>query len=214
MKSSKMLVKSALFGLVAVILISNLAFAQKYDKFVDKVNVPYETGDYLKAQKANLKMKKKVSKKLGPENDYIIKYHMMAARNDLALGLLNEFNVNIEQAVVMSEKVNTPLSAGHILVLNQVATMLLQNGNPKQAEAYIKLAQGDIDKIDNNENIKAYTDLNSAAIYSTQGYYAKAIEFISDNEKYYSTRAITKQTVVDPKSGKLKSVKLDPKEVA
>jgi hypothetical protein len=178
------------------------------------VNVPYETGDYLKAQKANTKLKKKVSKKLGVENAYIVKFHLMAARNDLALGLLNDFDNNIQQAVAMSERVHKALSAEHILVLNEVATMLLRNGNPNQAEAYIKLAQGDVGKIENNEDIKAFTDLNSSAIYATQGFYAKAIEFISENEKYYSGRAVSKMTVIDPKSGKLKSVKLNEQEVA
>jgi len=213
MKNSKNILLVACAILISVIFI-NPVFGQKYDKFVDKVNTAYESGDYIKAQKYNLKLQKKVTKKLGQQNSYLIEYYLMSARNDLAQGLLKEFNQKIEQAISMSEKVNLNSPTKHVLVLNKVSTFLLQNINPIKAEAYIKLAQENVGKIEDNQNIKAFTDLNSAAIYATQGYCAKAIDFISKNEKYFSGRAITKVTKIDPKTGKLKSIKLNDKEVA
>lgn len=187
---------------------------KKYDKLVEKVNASYSIGDYVKAIKYNVKLQKKSRKKLGAMNPYIVEYHLLAARNELAMGELIDFNLNFEEAVILSEKLNGIESAEHIIVLNKVSNMLLQNGNPKKAEVYIKLAQNYLGKIEENDVLKAFTDLNSAAVYSTQGYYAKAIEFIEENEKYYSSRAVSKKTVIDPKSGKLKSVRLDPDEVA
>ena len=92
--------------------------------------------------------------------------------------------------------------------------MLLQNGNPQQAAIYIKQAQDYVNKIEDNEAIKAFTDLNSAAVYATQGFYAKAIEFITENEKYFSIRATNKTTNIDPKTGKLKTVKFSANETA
>lgn len=206
---------------LATLLISFLALTlspglaqKKYDKLVDKTNASYAVGDYIKAIKSNLKLKKKASKKLGAENPYIVEYYLLAARNQLAMGELVDFNLNYEEAVKLSEKINGIDSPEHIIVLNRVSNMLLQNGNPIKAEEYIKLAQNYLGSIEENDDLKAFTDLNSAAVYSTQGFYAKAIEFIEENEKYYSGRAVTKKTVIDPKSGKLKSVKLDAKEIA
>ena len=213
MKNSKFIIKvvSALF-LIAILI--NPVFGQKYDKYVDKVNVVYETGDYVKARKNNIKFRKKVSKKLGSQNNYVVEYYLMAARNELAMGSLVDFNLNFIEAVSLSEKVNDEQSAEHIIVLNRVSNMLLQNGNPQQAADYIKLAQEYVDKIEDNEDIKAFTDLNSAAVYSSQGFYAKAIEFISGNEKYFAGRASSKESYIDPKTGKLKSNKLSGKETA
>ncbi len=190
------------------------AMAQKYDKLVDKVNAPYTIGDYIRAKKANEKLKKKVTKKLGPENPYLVEYYLQAARINLATGLLNEFNKNIEQALTMSLKINNEVSPEHTIVLNRVSNLLLLYGYPKLAEEYIRKALQNVDKIPDNEDLKAFTDLNSADVYSAQGYYAKAIEFISASEKYFKGRAVSKKTVIDPKSGKLKSVKLSAKEVA
>lgn len=214
MKTSKFLLRSVLITSFAFIVLIKPIFAQKYNKFVDKVNTAYNTGDYIKAKKANLKLKKKVTKKLGPENPYLIEYFLMAARNNLANGILNDFNLNLEQAIAMSEKINTPESKNHTLVLNRISNLLLEYGNPKKAAKYITLAQENIKNIEDSDDIKAFTDLNSAAVYSTMGYYAKAIDFIEANDKYFSGRAVDKKTLIDPKTGKLKSVKLNPKEVA
>jgi len=213
MKNSKFISRVA-FALFSLVILTNPVLGQKYDKFVDKVNVAYETGDYVKARKNNIKFRKKVTKKLGSQNNYVVEYYLMAARNDLAKGELVNFNLNFIEAVSLSEKVYTEQSAEHILTLNRVSNMLLQNGNPLQAAAYIKLAQEYVDQIENNEDVKAFTDLNSAAVYSSQGFYAKAIEFISESETYFSSRATNKETKIDPKTGKLKSYKLDATEFA
>ena len=213
MKTLKFILKVGCALISLTIFISPL-FAQKYDKFVDKVNVAYESGDYVKAKKNNVKFRKKVTKKLGSQNNYVVEYYLMTARNDLAVGSLVSFNLNYLEAVSLSEKVNTAQSAEHILVLNRVSNMLLQNGNPQQAASYIKLAQDYVDKIENNQDVKAFTDLNSAAVYSSQGFYAKAIAFISESEKYFSSRAINKETKIDDKTGNLKTVKLSEKETA
>jgi len=211
MKNSNFIFRVAC-SVFSLVIFINPVFGQKFDKFVDKVNVAYESGDYIKAKKNNLKFKKKVTKKLGSSNNYVVEYYLMAARNELANGALVDFNLNFLEAVRLSETVNSEESAEHILTLNRVSNMLLQNGNPKQAAEYIKLAQDYVEQIEQNHDIKAFTDLNSAAVYSSQGYYRKAIEFIAENEKYFSGRAINRETKIDPKTGKLKSVKLNDKE--
>jgi Flp pilus assembly protein TadD len=205
--------KYNLSGLVVVMLLSFPLFGQKYDKFVDKVDLAYDAGDYVKAKKNNNKLFKKVTKKLGKENNYVVEYYLLAARNKLAAGELVDFNLNYAEAVDLSSRINPPTSAEHIRVLNRVAEMLLQNGNPKKAVEYINMARAAVAEIEDDDAIKAYTDINSADVYATMGFYAKAIEFIEENETYYSGRAISKETKIDEKTGKLKSIKLDPKEV-
>jgi CHAT domain-containing protein len=213
MKNSILVAKVTYLLFLLTFLITPV-FSQKFDKYVVKVDVAYETGDYIKARKNNIKFRKKVNKKLGSQNNYVVEYYLMAARNELAMGELVDFNLNYAEAISLSEKVNTDNPKAHTLLLNRISNLLLQNSNPQQAAVYIKLAQEYVDKIEDNEDLKAFTDLNSAAVFSSQGYYAMAIQFILENEKHFSSRALGKETTIDAKTGKLKSVKLDSKEIS
>ena len=184
----------------------------KYDKMVVKVNVSYLAGDYIKANKNNAKLKKKVEAKLGKENRYMIAYYLMAARNNLADGLLNSFDANIQMAVNVSKRVNKEGTPQHAFLLNRIAELLIQNRNPLRALVFVDEASIIANQAD-SPDLKAMTELNYAAIYSNQGYYSKAIQYIGEHEKYYSTRAVSKVTTIDPESGKLKSEKLSTGEV-
>ena len=203
-------------SLIMVLLlgIPSLTVAQKYDKFVNKVNAAYKSGDYIKARKFNQKLKKKVTKKLGSENNYMVEYYYMEARNKLANGLINEFNPQIFNTIELSEKVNSLSSKEHVRVLNKVSQLLLQDVYPAQAKIYVDLADSILQHLDNAEDLRALTDINKAAVLSSQGYYAKAIEFIDQNEKHFAGRAIDRETYIDPKSGKLRSRKLPENEAA
>jgi CHAT domain-containing protein/tetratricopeptide (TPR) repeat protein len=200
-----------LITLALVMLLNASGWAQKYDKFVTKVNDAYAIGDYVKSAKDNKKLFKKVTKKLGKENNYVVEYYLLAARNELATGELVDFNLNYAQAIEISNRINEANSPEHVMVLNRVAEMLLQNGNPKKAEEYIAKAREAVEQLEENDDIKAYTDVNTAYIYATMGFYTEAIEFIEENEKYYAGRTMPTETKIDPKTGKLKSIKLDKK---
>ena len=112
MKNSKFIYKLAC-ALISLAIFTSPALAQKYDKFVDKVNVAYEAGDYVKAKKNNVKFRKKVTKKLGSQNNYVIEYYLMTARNDLAIGSLVAFNLNYIEAVI--EKYGFVPYAAHLI---------------------------------------------------------------------------------------------------
>ena len=73
MKNSKYALFTNVLFLVASVVAPVSLFGQaKYDKAVAKVHLPYDNGDYAKAIKMNEKLKKKVTKKLGNENPYVV----------------------------------------------------------------------------------------------------------------------------------------------
>jgi CHAT domain-containing protein len=207
------LTTTILVSLLVSAMFSSAVGQAKYDKMVVKVNMAYVSGDYIKATKNNAKLKKKVEKKLGKENRYILAYYLMAARNDLANGLLHPFEQNIQQAINISTRVNKEGTPKHAFLLNRIAELLIQNGNVLQALTYVDEANLIVEQFADATDLKAMTELNYAAIYSQQGYYARAIQYIADHENYYSSRAIDKETYIDPASGKLKSRKLSAAEI-
>ncbi len=189
------------------------AHAQNWDKMLIKINDTYESGDYIKTKKYLIKFKKKTSKKLGKENKYVVEFYLLSARNDLAKGLLSDFSTDIEKALVMSEKVFTTNSEEHISYMNRVSSLLILNGEILKAFRLATEAQAKIEELGASERLAALTKLNLSAVYSGMGFYAKSIAFIDENKDYFLGRAITKESYVDPKTGKLKSKRLPQKEV-
>ena len=76
MKNPIIVVKVTFAFFFSALLITP-AFSQKFDKFVDKVNVANESGDYIRARKNNIKFRKKVNKKLGSQNNYVVEYYLI-----------------------------------------------------------------------------------------------------------------------------------------
>ena len=99
--------KIATLFLLSVITLGS-AFGQNWEKMVLGVDEPYYRGDYITAVKNNTKFAKKVTKKLGQNSDQYITYSLMAARNNLAQGLLKDFDLHIDKAVATSEVVHGP----------------------------------------------------------------------------------------------------------
>ncbi len=206
--------KPTAFLLFILFSFSQQSLAQKWDKMVTKVNVTYEIGDYVKTKKYLNKLNKKATKKLGKENKYIVEYYLLSARNNMAEGMLADFTSNSDKAIKLSEKVFTANSAEHVNILNRVSALLILNGDMLKALNYAKHSQEIMLKLEASERLKALTQLNISKVYSGMGYYAKAIDFINENNDYFLGRAVTKETYVDPKSGKLKSRRIPAKEVA
>ena len=208
------LARNVLAGFMLLLILCNTeANAQaKYDKMVAKVSMAYETGDYSKADKYNSKFKKKIDKKLGADSKYQITYYYMAARNDLANGLLNSFDANVDKTYNLSVKINKEGTPQHAFVLNRIASLLIQNTNPLRALTYVEEANKVVEGLSEAPGLTAMTELNFAEIYSEQGYYARAIAYIDEHEKYYASRTADKQTYVD-ENGNLKSKKLSASDV-
>ena len=211
MKSSYLHFPTFLFLILC--FITQHSYAQKWDKMLQKVSSSNERGDYIIAEKSLSKLKKKTIKKLGNENKYLVEYYILSAQNNLAQGILTDFTINSGKAINMSKKVFTQESEEHVNTLNRISALLIQNGDMLNAYHNAEEALKLMEKLDASDRLQALTNLNLAAVYSGMGYYAKSIAFIDENKDYFLGRATTKESFIDPKSGKLKSKSLSQSEI-
>ena len=91
--------------LILVILLVQSVFAQNWEKDILAIDEAYNRGDYISAANLNEKFEKKVRKKLGEENEYMVIYAYKAARNNLANGYLNSFVQHIDKSIEWSKNV-------------------------------------------------------------------------------------------------------------
>ncbi len=200
--------------LILAILFIQPVFAQSWEKDILAIDEAYNRGDYIGAANHNEKFEKKVKKKLGEENEYMVLFAYKAARNNLANGYLNSFVLHIDKAIELSKKIYGSDSKKHANLLIDVSGLWIKFGNFTKAESYLTQAenilksQGEISGDD-----KVAIDFYNAAIYSGKGFYTEAIEFIDSNLDYYQARAISKEAYVDEKSGKLKTKRLSEADV-
>ncbi len=205
--------KPLLLLITYLVLFSTQSIAQNWDKMLLKINTTYETGDYIKTKKYLAKLKKKTSKKLGKENKYVVEYYLLSARNNLAQGMLSDFSTDTDKALAMSEKVFTVNSEDHISYMNRVTSLLILNGEILKAFNLATEAQAKIEELQASQRLEALTKLNLSAAYSGMGFYTKSITYIDENKDYFLGRAISKESYLDPKTGKLKTKRLPQKEV-
>ena len=205
--------KTLVSFLLIIFMFIEHANAQNWEKMLVKINGTYESGDYIKTKKYLTKLKKKTSKKLGKENKYVAEFYLLSARNNLAQGMLTDFSTDIDKALAMSEKVFTVNSEEHVVYMNRVSSLLILNGEILKAFNLANEAQKKAEELNASDRLAALTKLNLSAAYSGMGFYAKSISYIDENNDYFLGRAITKESYVDQKTGKLKSKRLPQKEI-
>lgn len=191
----------------------SVSYAQNWDKYLEKADAQYEEGDYVKAKKTLVKFKKKLSKKLGTNNEYMPQYYLREARFNLAVGVLVDFDNSIQQALQVSLAVNGEGSVKHAQNQLEVAEILAHYGNYVSAQEHVDAAEKTLkssDKLD--DKMQAQINLTQAEVLSGQGYYRKALSFINSQLDYFQSRAVLKETYVD-ESGKLKTRRLSEEEV-
>ncbi len=199
---------------IVLVLVITTGYAQKWNKMIDKAEAKYVVGDYAKAVKLNEKLRKKAVKKLGPANNYIAVYHLNAAKYNLSTGDLRNFDSDIEAAISISEKSNASKLLDHALILLDATNILIRYGNFAKAKIYLDQSEKIFTDINKLDEFKPNLDISRAQIYTGQGYYAEALKLIEDNYDYYSGRAVSKETKIDEKTGKLKSIRLSDEEVS
>ncbi|MDH5474207.1 MAG: CHAT domain-containing protein [Cyclobacteriaceae bacterium] len=186
----------------------------KWEKSLYKADEYYDIGDYAKSIKSLSKFNKKASKKLGSDHEYLLQYQLQMAQNSLASGFLDDFTSRITETVASSSRKFGDNTVDHAKILLESAELYIVYGNFLIAENYVEEAKKTIESSGRIEdNLSAKIQLTTAEIYSGQGYYNKALSYIEDIEKYFANRAVSKETYVDALSGKLKTRKLNPKEV-
>ena len=104
---------------VGLMLCVNTTQAQ-YQKYIDKADSEYESGDYSSARKLIEKLKKKATKSLGNNNPYNAVALIKEAKINVGLGELVSVMEPLEAAIAMSEEVNNAQSAEHAFILDGV----------------------------------------------------------------------------------------------
>ena len=175
------------------------ASAQKWQKYIDKIDGKYNDGDYKKAAKFNEKLKKKSVKKLGGDNPYMIDYYINSARIDNANGELSEFESELNLARLLSAKYYGANSVPNALKLLEIADIYRWYGNYTKASTVANEARkilGESGKYSGQNKI--YCDFVLMKIEGGLGFYKQAAETGSGIRDLMQINLNAKATNIDP----------------
>ncbi|MDX1627214.1 MAG: CHAT domain-containing protein [Fulvivirga sp.] len=183
----------------------------KWDKQLAKIDKEYKEGDYEKANKKLAKFRQKLTRKLGPNNDYMAKVHLRYAKFSVAEGLLSVMDEIIEKGLLVSKDINGLKSETHALNQLEVADILLLYGDYVRAKSYLEQAEETLKNLDEyTDDIKAKIELKRAQILTGRGYYNESLAYIDDIIDHFRGRAVSKVSYVE--DGQLKTRRLDEEE--
>lgn len=195
--------------LYVLLLLSATTFAQdkKFDKTLRKIDSYYASGDLMKASSTLKKLKPSVVSKLGPNNTYMPGINLREARINLGLGMLSEFDRTLGAA--LNEAIITfgENSNSYANTLIEVAAMYNEYGNFRIARDYISKAEQILSKTaDIEEPMRARLALIKAEAMIGQGFCREAIALLSEFDKYFLSRAVDKESVVEDGAIKVRRV--------
>ncbi|MEJ0032951.1 MAG: tetratricopeptide repeat protein [Bacteroidota bacterium] len=188
-----------------------LIFAQsKNEKFLKKAEASYTTGDYSKAFKFLEKFRKKVNKKLGTPNEYTPVYYLAYSKYNLASGMINEFESNLQSAITSINTASERNEKSFDLLI-EGGKLYNQNGSYLKARNLLEQVRNSLDVGGLlKDPMKAKLDIAYAEAIAGQGYYLEAIDILKERQPYFAGRANKTETIVD--NGALKSRKLSDEE--
>ncbi len=179
------------FIVVVVCLFVIVPATAQYQKAIDKAEASYEVGDYSKARSGILKMQKKATKKLGPNNPYNAIGLIKEAKINVGLGLLVEVMEPLENGIAMSVEVNGAESAEHGFILVEAADVLISYGNYRLADQYLDQAEEAFEAAGSLiEDITAGIQVQRAQVLIGKGFYSEAIKLVNSQMDYYMGRAM------------------------
>jgi CHAT domain-containing protein len=191
----------------------NLLYAQKWDASLQKIDAAYEIGDYEKAKKGLDKFSKKVSKKLGKENEYTAAVFIREANFTLALGQLQGFDGFLQSAEASSRVLYGENSANYISTLIQIAEAWNKYGYPTKAKIHLDKALAVYKSMKMDDGILlTRLDLITAETLIHMGFNNEALTLLNKHEDFLIGRAVDRESSID-ESGKLKTVRLSEEEV-
>lgn len=194
-----------LISVLILALLCNASLAQKkFDKQLAKGDKYYNAGNYAKAMSAYTKLKKSVTGKLGPNNAYMPGYYIREARTNLNSGILAGFETSLTNAINASFTLNGDASAKHAATLTDVAETYNQYGYYRLSREHLTKALEIANKVQPEYPVlKGRINLELAETLTGQGFCNEAIDLLRENEKFYASRAIDKESYVE--DGKIKS---------
>ncbi|MEM6643880.1 MAG: tetratricopeptide repeat protein, partial [Bacteroidota bacterium] len=178
------------YALMILALATTTSGFSQYQKYIDKADAEYKTGDYASARKQIAKMQKKVSKKLGNENRYTAIALVKEAKINVGLGELVSVMKPLKAGIEMSKKVNGESSAEHAFILMEAAEVLIAYGHFKLADEYLSQSAAAFAASSSLiEDIKAQLEVQKAQVLSGKGFYSEAIRVVNSQEDYFLKRA-------------------------
>lgn len=204
------------FVLLCLILASGpTALGQaKYDKAYQKAEAKYATGEYKEALKLLEDFKNKTERKFGKDNRYTNQYLLARARYSLATGMLNDFDVYLNQALRYTAATNPQTSEPFAVGLIDAAELYNQGGNARRSRELLDeatkvlKANGSL-----RPELRARIDINMAEVLTQQGYFREALALLKRDASLFRNRTGKVETYTDD-SGQEKTRKLDEKQLA
>jgi len=184
---------------------------KKLDKALGKADGYYKAGNFSKALKTLTKVRS-TALKISPQNNYILAYHIREARINLAIGMVENFETSLGNALTSSQAVYGESSASYAMTMLDVGEIYNEYGNYRIAREYIERAESLLKKTDQLSEALAgrIAQLKAEAMIG-QGFVNDALELLASVEKYYAARAVDKETSVE--NGQIKTSRLEESEI-
>jgi CHAT domain-containing protein len=195
MKHFALILFSSLILLMSAFNVS--AQNKKLDKSIKKIDGYYNAGSFEKALSSLGKFKTSALK-LGTTSNYMVMYYLREAKVNLALGVVTGFEASLTNAANASQAAYGENSTMYCSTLLDISKIYLDYGNFRIAREVIEKSE-DILKKSNQltDQLKGRIALLKAEAMIGQGYANAAIQLLRDNEKYFVTRAVEKETIVE-----------------
>ncbi|MGC1244345.1 MAG: CHAT domain-containing tetratricopeptide repeat protein [Chryseosolibacter sp.] len=190
---------------------TGLAQNKKLDKSLKKADGYYKAGNFSKALKALNKFKGGALK-ISAQNNYVLAFHIREARMNLAIGVIDGLESSLSNALATSKAVYGETSTSYANTLLDISEVYNEYGNFRVAREYAGQAETLLLKTDQlNEVLKGRIALLKAEALIGQGFANEALELLTSVEKYFTARAVDKETVVD--NGQIKTNRLEEPEI-
>lgn len=162
--------------------------AQKWDKGFTKADAAYEYGDYKKAQKYNLKNKKKATKKLGSRSSIVAIALVKEAKINTGLGVLTEVEDLVAEAISINDEKNKENKAEYGYLLTEASKVMVLYGNFKSAFTYMEMARTAFEEGGLIEEMEAELDVLEAKILAGRGFYREAIDLVDRQTDFFKSK--------------------------
>lgn len=184
---------------------------KKLDKALKKADGYSKSGSFSKALKALTKFKAEALK-ISSQNNYLLAYYVREARLNLAIGIIDGFETSLNNALNTSKAVYGETSTSYATTMLDVSEIYNEYGNFRLARQYAEDAEALLKKTDQiNEEFTARISLIKAEAMIGQGFANNAVELLAALEKYFSARAVDKETKVE--NGQIKTIRLEDQEI-
>ena len=174
--------------LIVSILVAHPMMAQKWTKSFAKLDASYEKGEYATSKKGILKLEKKIRKKLGAKNTILASALVRKAKYNDGLGLLNEVEDVLMEAIKVSEEANAEKPEEHGYLLKEAVEVFIEYGNFRLAGDYLAQAREKLEASGKLiDALDAELDMLQVKVLAGKGFYQQAIELADSRVDFFQS---------------------------